>query len=98
MLGALTMTMLELRTEIVRRMREDLIGPTSAAEVLEDRPTDRYLTGILYPAESEIAAQDDDGFGAGGATETEGTTGADAEDVPLISTLKPSSAGISFSV
>ena len=39
------------RDTIASRLREDLVGPRSEHEVLTDRPTQFYSTGILYPQE-----------------------------------------------
>ena len=39
----------QIRDRYVDRVREDLIGPVQPDETIEDRPTDRYLTGILFP-------------------------------------------------
>ncbi|MEQ9504134.1 MAG: helicase-related protein [Deltaproteobacteria bacterium] len=86
----------QLRRSIVDRFHSDLIGPGAADEVIQSRPTDMYLTAILYPQESDFGAEDDDSFGGG---DEGGEPDASEEGaVPLISTLKPSSAGISFSV
>ncbi len=85
-----------LRQRMIARLREDLIGPSSASEEIGDRPTDRYMTGILYPLETEIPEEEDESL------EVEpGTKDADADEddgVALISTLKPSAAGISFAL
>ena len=38
-----------IRDLFVERLAMDLIGPGSPCEVISDRPSDRYLTGILFP-------------------------------------------------
>jgi hypothetical protein len=43
------------RDSILSRLAEDLIGPSSHTEVLADRPTQRYSTGILYPRDTHLA-------------------------------------------
>ena len=43
------------RRLIVNRLREDLIGPLDGAqESFTDRPTDRYLTGMLLDRKSVV--------------------------------------------
>ena len=39
----------------VQRLEQDLIGPDAVAETLRDKPSDRYLTGILFPQKLELA-------------------------------------------
>lgn len=87
---------LAVRNEIVERLAQDLIGPADINEVLTERPTDRYLTGILYPPEQRVPEDDADE-----ASEEAG--GAEAGEpfdrgVGLSRTLRPSSLGLSFRV
>ena len=46
----------EVRTRLLERLTKDLLGPKQADEELpSDRlPRDAYLTGILYPQQSQI--------------------------------------------
>lgn len=37
------------RRLLADRLQVDLLGPMSEDEILDCRPTDRYLTGILFP-------------------------------------------------
>jgi hypothetical protein len=90
----LTVKQEKFRKELVDRLRLDLMGPTAPDELIQDRPTDRYMTGILYPQESAISVEEDEGLGIAGSDDE----AAVEEAVPLISTMKPSSVGISFSV
>ncbi|SHL52934.1 Helicase conserved C-terminal domain-containing protein [Sphingobium sp. YR657] len=85
------------RELLVVRMTEDLVGPRSSAEVLADRPTDTYLTGILWPQRTAMLGEDDDSLaaGAGGAADQDET---EAAAVPATSVQKPSVAGVSFCV
>lgn len=41
--------MIDARDTLLERMKVDLIGPEAPDELISDRPTDRYLTGILFP-------------------------------------------------
>jgi len=87
----------QARKEIIRRLHEDLVGPLEERERLGDRPTDRYLTGVLYPQESVHGEEGDEGLSAGGSGGGDSDTG-EAEEVARSNTMRPSSAGISFSV
>jgi hypothetical protein len=82
------------RSVLADRLRADLLGPLSDDEVLECRPTDRYLTGILFPGDSETPPEEDEALAAGGGDEDEGGE----EAVSLERTQRHSSAGISFAV
>ena len=66
-----------VRNELFERLRLDLIGPETPDEVLVqdfdartgDSPLSRYLTGILYPANSTVPADEDDFANDGGESE-----------------------------
>ena len=92
-----------VRDELFERLRLDLIGPETPDEVLVqdfdartgDSPLSRYLTGILYPANSTVPADEDDFANDGGESEDE-----DTADPPAVVTgiPKPSSIGMSFAI
>ena len=44
----------QVRKKILDAVRMDLIGPTAAEEALTELPTNSYITGMLYPADSYI--------------------------------------------
>ena len=48
------------RDILLKRLEEDLVGPLDTAEVIESNPSDRYLTGILFPRGTRISPEDDD--------------------------------------
>ena len=84
------------RMRILERLREDLHGPQAADEIIvRDRPSDRYLTGILYPQRVPIAEEEDEKLDSNGADEDE-THGTEKEAAPLSSTRRPASCGLSF--
>lgn len=89
------MSQLEFRDALMKRLRDDLLGPLEPSEEISDRPTDRYMTGILYPQMSFPRADEDDDFTAGDDGDQEDT---EKDQVPLISTIKPASCGLSFCV
>lgn len=79
------------RDLLVRRLNEDLFGPRREDEILFDRPSDVYLTGILWPQRTEMAGEDDDTLA--GSRDGESN---EADSVPVNSIQKPCVAGISF--
>ena len=53
-----------VREEIIGKLQQDLVGPLAIGEILEGekiRPSDVYLTGILWPLGERMGAEDDDG-------------------------------------
>lgn len=91
------MTTASSRRTLLERLRMDLVGPYQADEVISERPSDRYLSGILFPQRTQLNPEEDEQLS--GAGESESTTGDTAdESVPLIAGLKPASAGLSFVV
>ena len=85
-----------LRDLMVQRLNEDLIGPRSGDESLLSRPSDVYLTGILWPRETPMSGEDDEKLGVAGAVSAEDGGDAETGQVPSSSIKKPSVAGISF--
>lgn len=45
----------KVREEILKAVRMDLIGPQSENEELDEIPTNSYITGMLYPADTEMS-------------------------------------------
>ena len=88
----------QFRDTIASRLKKDLIGPQSEHEVLFDRPTQRYSTGILYPQDSLIEEEDDQDQALEANTREDTASDPDTSGVPLYATLKPSVAGLSFAV
>ncbi len=87
-----------LRDRIFARLIEDLVGPLSETEVLADRPTQRYSTGILYPRESQIMPEEDEDGGLAVNEVEDIASNPDEAGVSLPSSLKPSAMGLSFAV
>lgn len=91
----------EIRLRFVDRLKNDLLGPEHSEEILVqdvqarkgDNPLSRYLIGILYPAGAVTAAEEDDFSGES----ADGDDGGGTEDrIPVYSTPRPSSIGLSF--
>jgi hypothetical protein len=79
-----------IREIIVTRIEEDLIGPHSSDEILQNKPSDIYLTGILWPSRTEISLTEDDG----------GTGESEDDDIApglsIAGQQRPSTMGVSF--
>lgn len=86
------------RDLIVSRLREDLVGPLAEQEVLTDRPSQRYSTGILYPLDSKIGEDEDQDLDLAVNEFEDSASAPDTASVPLYAALKPSVAGLSFAV
>jgi hypothetical protein len=88
--------MADFRDTIIDRLHEDLVGPTGGRldEIIDERPSDRYLTGILYPQRTAVGQEQDEGMGAGAAEDDETAL----EQVAVSHTLRPANAGMSFAV
>jgi hypothetical protein len=83
------------RTDLLREVAKDLIGPQSSDETIRDAPLDQYVTAILYPQGDRADASEDDGSDA----ESGGDESA-AFDPPvaMANVQTPSSMGITFAV
>ena len=82
----------------INRIKEDLIGPKDGLnEIIDEIPSERYYCGIIYPIKTEFSKEDDVG-------NDQVISGNDAQDevfeekLPLYSSYKPSTAGISFDI
>ena len=87
---------LDTRENVETRIRVDLIGPQDEHEIISDRPTDRYLTGILFPI-GQIPEEEDESLGVGEDDETSAPSAPD-DGAPLSASFRPSSMGMSFCV
>src|SRR5687768_15057750 len=83
------------RDIVALRLAEDLIGPRSEKEELQARPSDVYLTGILWPPRVAMAEEDEQLGTESSNTGEENDSENNA--VRTRSIQKPSVAGISFS-
>jgi hypothetical protein len=55
------------RDIVAIRLAEDLVGPRTEGEKLTTRPSDVYLTGILWPQYTAMFGEDDERLGSAGA-------------------------------
>lgn len=91
----------EDRSIMVRRLREDLIGPFKENEILVARPSDVYLTGILWPKSIKMNGEDDERLDISSISGEEGDGSSctgEIEEVIRSRVNRPSTAGISFAV
>ncbi|WP_199224685.1 helicase-related protein [Thioclava sp. NG1] len=87
--------MVDARDTLLERLKVDLIGPEEPNELISDRPTDRYLTGILFPPRTTISPEDDDEANDADDADAVGTA---LDGVKAASAFRPSSAGLSFAI
>lgn len=89
------------RDILKERLCMDLIGPFSDDEVLDSRPSDVYLTGILWPVKTQMSEAENERISisgdTGGDPDVAGES-AEEEEVPVTNISRPSTAGISFAV
>ena len=45
----------EIRSEIIKSLKVDLMGPLTEEEILDESPLSSYITGMLYPQMSEYS-------------------------------------------
>lgn len=84
------------REEIIRRLAADLVGPGAAEEALRSRPADVYLTGILWPRNTEVSAEDDERLAVAPGAGEEGEESGDEAQPRVAHLRRPSNAGLSF--
>lgn len=87
------------RDTLIRRMREDLMGPRTPEETLAARPSDVYLTGILWPSNTAVSPEEDEQLSvavAGG--DDDGDDTPEQAQARSVGMRRPSTAGISFAV
>lgn len=85
------------REVLLERLQVDLLGPSSSDESLKDRPSDRYLTGILSPRRLPVEQEQNDKLELDGDDENEESSSA-VDSVSIATATRPASAGISFAV
>lgn len=93
----------EVRQLLTERLRLDLLGPTSADEELVqnretregDTPLSKYLVGILYPSDSLVTEDEDDGANEADDSEEDDTP---EPQIQITGIPKPSSIGLTFAV
>ena len=96
-----------VRQKILEAVRRDLIGPSFADERLNEVPTSSYITGLLYPADTDVTEDEnyfdveftEKKFDADGESMEAGIfEEEEPEDRVKNGFQKPSSIGVSFYV
>lgn len=85
------------RDLLLQRLGIDLLGPQAPGEILTDRPSDIYLTGILWPWDSRMGQEEAERLGLGGDDDMNGS-GGEEDEVPLAGQPRPCTAGLSFAL
>ncbi len=86
------------RDQILARLAEDLVGPLDRYEIISDRPTQRYSTGILYPRDAQIEPEEDEDGGLAVNITEDAASEPEEAGVSLHAALKPATAGLSFAL
>lgn len=84
------------REKVLSRLHEDLIGPRAPDEVIAARPSDVYLTGILWPKNTALAPEEDERLAVAPGEEEGGDDAEDQAQPQAITMRRPSTAGLSF--
>jgi len=84
----------EARRWILDYLREDLLGPEAPDELLSDRPSQRYLLGILAPSKTPIDKAEDQ---QNDEIQPDDPT-LDNDPLVLANTTRPSAIGMTFRV
>lgn len=93
---AIALTPTIARDQVIRRLQEDLIGPRSPEEILVSRPSDVWLTGILWPQNTELAPEEDERLAVAGSGDSSAED-TDDQARPVGAVMRrPSTAGLSF--
>ena len=97
------------RDAILDRLRGDLLGPLTPSERLrsprpssrlprEGNPTDRYLTGLLWPPKIEQSGLDQEDVGSEVGSCGQADEGSNEGRVSTAGALRPSTCGLSFAI
>ncbi|WBL16874.1 DISARM system helicase DrmA [Sutcliffiella sp. NC1] len=85
----------KVREKLLERLRYELIGYEHEKEILNNKPSQKYLAGLLWPMQSSVAAEEN---------ETDNVNGKDTSKelmegiAPLAKAMNPSAIGLSFLV
>ncbi|MHA7292468.1 helicase-related protein [Arthrobacter sp. HLT1-21] len=85
----------DFRREMVDRLETDLYGPGSEEELITERPLERYVTGVLWPAQDETYVEAPDEPESVSAVAGEASVDSPVANARL---TYPSSVGMTVSV
>lgn len=84
------------RDALIERLSIDLIGPLAPGETIDAKPSDVYLTGILWPQNLALPPEQDERLAVAGG-EGDSNEESDESSQPAAAQMRrPSTAGISF--
>jgi len=86
------------RNSLINRLSEDLIGPFEKDEKLMSRPSDVYLSGILWPSSTRMGAEEDERLSLSGVQSGGESAEIGEEEISKRNMNRPSTAGLSFAV
>lgn len=84
------------REIIIKRLKEDLVGPLEKEEQLTESPTDAYLVGTLFPGNMFIEEEENDDSKP--ESFDVDTKDESSQSLSPTKTSRPSSIGISFAI
>lgn len=84
------------RDTLIDRLAVDLIGPLAPDELVDAKPSDIYLTGILWPQNLAIPPEQDDRLAVAGGEGDSNEESDESSQPPAAQMRRPSTAGISF--
>lgn len=84
------------RELVLSRLSTDLIGPRAQDETVVARPSDIYLTGILWPRNTAIAPEEDEHLSVAEGSGEAGEEASDQAQAQTATMRRPSTAGLSF--
>jgi hypothetical protein len=88
----------DVRQRLLDRLAADLVGPKGGPEeIIDERPSARYLTGILYPQQTEFLEEEDEQIDAENGPGSEADEG-EQQATSLFRSFKPAACGFSFSI
>ncbi|CAD7377155.1 helicase-related protein [Xanthomonas arboricola] len=84
------------RDALIDRLAIDLIGPLVPNETIDAKPSDVYLTGILWPQNTAIPPEQDERLAVAGGEGDSNEESDEASQPAAAQMRRPSTAGISF--
>lgn len=84
------------RDNLIDRLTLDLIGPFALNETIDAKPSDVYLTGILWPQNTAIPPEQDERLAIAGGEGDSNEETDEASQPAAAQMRRPSTAGISF--
>jgi len=88
--------LLDKRKIIIKRLKEDLIGPLNSKEILNENPYDAYLVGTLFPGNLFIEEEENDDSKP--ESFDVDTKDEESKNLSPTKTSRPSNLGLSFAI